>query len=366
MADLVVDLRDRRPVWAVPPWAVDAIRSAIPAEWSLFEATTWCDGAGDGGGLGPSPEVLDNVKGASVYLGYGVAPQLLQAGRETLRWVHSGSAGVGGSLHPAMREAVGSGRVTFTNSAGIHGPPMAETVVAMVLHFVRGLDLALAGREERAWVSSRFFEAGTPVTELSRLTVGILGYGGIGREVARRMRGLGVERVLGLRRREVEGDAGCGGAGGGAAGPRDELGTELLAGFGEEGLGRLLEASDVLVVAAPETPETRGILDRERIGRMKRGAVLVNVARGSLVVEEALEEALRSGHLRGAGLDVFATEPLPPESPLWSLPNLLPTPHVSAVSRAFWEREVELIVENLARFRAGRPLLNQVDVAAGY
>jgi phosphoglycerate dehydrogenase-like enzyme len=135
---------------------------------------------------------------------------------------------------------------------------------------------------------------------------------------------------------------------------------------GPAGLARLLEESDYLVLAAPGTPETRGMIDRDALARMKPGAVLVNVSRGTLVDEDALVEALSGGGLRGAALDVFQSEPLREGHPLWSLPNALLTPHVSAVTRAFWERETELIVENLRRFSAGEPLLNVVDKRAGY
>jgi phosphoglycerate dehydrogenase-like enzyme len=352
MADVVLDMRDRRPIWAVPAWAVEEIRAALPEGWTLFEATTVADGSGDGGGVGPGAGVLDALEGARVYLGYGVHPRVLEAGGDTLRWVHSGAAGVGSSLHGPMRERIASGQLVFTNSAGIHGPPMAETVLAMILHFLRGLDLARQGQAEGRWNAAPFWRADAPLTELSQVTVGIVGYGGIGREIARRTRALGA-RTLGLRRTPPEA-------------PVDDLGVEVLAGHGPEGLGRLLEQSEVLVVVAPETPATRGLLGRARLEALPRGAIVVNAARGSLVDEGALAELLASGHLRGAGLDVFATEPLPPESPLWALSNVLITPHVSAVSQAFWRRETDLIVENLAALLEERPLRNRVDPEAGY
>ena len=345
MAELVLDLNDRRPVWAIPDRAVEAIRAAAPNDWTVHVASTLADGSGDGAG-GPSAEVLKALEGARVYMGFGIPPQVLEAAGETLEWVHTGTAGVGGSLHKPMRRS----KVRLTNAAGLHGPPMAETVLAMILHFFRGLDFAVRGQARGRWASSHFQAEDTPVRELAGATVGVLGYGGIGREIARRLVPLGA-RVLGLRRsppgREV-----------------DEEGAVLL--HGDEGFGRLLAQSDVLVVAAPETRATRGILSRDRLLAMRPGALLVNVSRGSLVDEEALVEVLEQGHLRGASLDVFRTEPLPEDHALWSLPNVLITPHVSAVSRGFWARHTDLIVENLERFVAGRPLLNEVDREAGY
>ncbi len=354
MADVVIDLKDRRPVWAVPVWAVERIRAALPDRWTLHTASTQADGSGDGRSTGPSDEVREALEGARVYLGYGISPGVLEAGGATLQWVHSGAAGVGGSLHPAMREAVEDRGVVFTNSAGIHGPPIAETVVAMILHFARGLDLAVRAQAEGRWGSRAFFSEDSPVFEISGTTVGIVGFGGIGREVGRRLRALGAH-VVGLRRT--------------AAADRalpDPEGFEVLGGFGSEGLGRLLEMSDVIVIAAPETEATRGLFDADRLRTCRPGTVLVNVARGSIVDETALLEALRSGHLRGAALDVFQVEPLPAASPLWGMSNVLITPHVSGVSRRFWEREVDLVVENLRRLVSGATLRNRVSLDAGY
>jgi phosphoglycerate dehydrogenase-like enzyme len=135
---------------------------------------------------------------------------------------------------------------------------------------------------------------------------------------------------------------------------------------GPEGFGRLLAESDFLVLTAPETPETRGAFDAATLARMKPGAALINISRGRLADEEALLHALREGRLRGAGLDVFAREPLPEDHPFWGLPNVLITPHVSAVTRHFWRRQTALILENFRRYLAGERLLNLVDKEAGF
>jgi phosphoglycerate dehydrogenase-like enzyme len=135
---------------------------------------------------------------------------------------------------------------------------------------------------------------------------------------------------------------------------------------GDGALDRVLSRSDVVVLTTPSTPQTRGLIGAAQLDIMRRGAVLINVARGDVIDEAALIEALRNGRLRGAGLDVFATEPLPVDSPLWHLPNVLITPHVSATTPRFWERQADLILDNLDRYLHGRPLRNVVDVAAGY
>lgn len=345
MADIVVNLRDGRPIWSLPEWAVRELAAALPTGWTMHLEDTATDGSGDGRAA-PGSGMIRVTAGARIYLGFGVPAEVLEAGEGSLEWVHSAAAGVGGSLHDAMRR----NRVRFTNSAGVHGPPIAETVVAMLLHFARGLDFTVAAQQAGRWNNAPLLRADTPVRELAGMRVGILGYGGIGREVGRRLRALGSE-VSGLRRSPP-------------AVERDEMGVTLL--HGEDGLARLLGGSEALVVAAPETQETRGLLTAERIRSLPRGAVLVNVSRGRLVDEDALVDALRDGHLRGAGLDVFSTEPLPEGHPLWGLPNVLITPHTSAVSRGFWRREMDLILENLRRFLADQTLLNEVSRERGY
>jgi phosphoglycerate dehydrogenase-like enzyme len=238
--------------------------------------------------------------------------------------------------------------VIFTNSAGIHGPAMAETVLAMILHFGRSLDRAVAAQARCEWDREAFVGVDSAMVELSAATVGIIGFGGIGREVARRVAALGA-RVVALDRESVT-----------LADPP----VEVLQ--GSEGLLCLLAESDYVIVAAPDTEETRGMVDRETLARVKEGAVVINVSRGSIVDEEALLEALESGRLRGAALDVFTREPLSQASPLWSMENVLITPHVSAVTPLFWRRQTDLIVENLRRFVAGQELRKVVDKEAGF
>lgn len=340
MSRLVIDLADARPVFALPDHVVASIRSAAP-DWDVTVVDAATSGTGDGAHRA-SPAALDAVRaGAEVYMGFGVPAELLGAG-STLRWVHSGAAGVRGSLTPAMRDS----DVVFTNSAGIHGPPVAETVIGYLLHFARGLDHAVRSQHEARWDTSVFDAEDAPVRELSASTVGVVGLGGIGREVARRAKALGA-RVVGTRRR-----------------PEPVDGVELLR--GSDGLDRLLAESHYVVLTVPETEETAGFVDAGALARMRRGAVLVNVSRGGLVDEAALVAALESGRLRGAALDVFATEPLPDGHPLWHAPGTLITPHTSAYTHRFWEREAELLLDNLRRYRAGEPLRNVVDKAAGY
>ena len=234
--------------------------------------------------------------------------------------------------------------------------------MAMILHFARGLDFGVAAKAGRKWDPTPFYRADHPLTEVAHSVVGIFGFGGIGREVARKGRALGA-RILAYDR----GPTAFLPSNSVFRGSSTDLdATEVEPLYGSDGFRRLLEESDFLVVTAPSTPETRGKLGAAAFSGMKPGAVLVSLSRGDLVVEDALVDALRSGRLRGAGLDVFATEPLPDSSPLWTLPNVVMTPHVSAVTRAFWRRETDLILENLRRYLAGEELLNLVDKEAGF
>jgi phosphoglycerate dehydrogenase-like enzyme len=348
MRRLVLNMADKRPVWAMPAWAEAEIRAALPPGWEVVALRAPVSGEGDGGGAGGVTEqALAAVAGAEVYMGMGLPRAIFLAastGPEArMRWVHTGSAGVGAALFPEMRASP----VLLTNSAGVMGPPMAETVMAMVLYFARGFDLALESARRREWIKDAIYESDSPVREIGDATMGVVGYGGVGREVARRARALGM-RVLATRRAP--------------AGAQGEI--EVLS--GDEGLRRLLAESDYVALTVPATPETAGLIGRAQLALMKPTSVLINVARGSIVDESALIEALRARRLRGAGLDVFAREPLPSDSPLWTMPNVLITPHVSAVSPGYWRRETDLIVENLRRYLAGRELLNVVHKERGY
>jgi phosphoglycerate dehydrogenase-like enzyme len=239
---------------------------------------------------------------------------------------------------------------------------MGDTALAMILHFARGLDFALANMFEGRWDTGPFYASDHPLVELAHSTVGIFGFGGVGREVAR--------RVLALRASVLAYDRGPGASYREDRFPvsrEGDLSAPVLCHLhGEAGFHRLLRESDFLVLTAPETEETREAFDRKALSRMKASAVLINLSRGNLVVEDALVEALKSGRLRGAGLDVYWEEPLPEGHPLWELPNVIMTPHVSAVTRGFWRRQADLIEENLRRYFREEPLLNLVDKEAGF
>ena len=198
----------------------------------------------------------------------------------------------------------------------------------------------LASQEARKWDK---YDRG----QLRGKTVGILGYGAIGQEVARLAQAFDM-RVLATKRRVA---------------PREELPKWVLP---SEGMDRLLQESNYLVLTVPATPETRGMIGARQLAAMRPGSVLMNFSRGDMVDEAALIDTLHRGHLSGAALDVFQSEPLPPESPLWSMPNVLVSAHSAALFEGYDAAVVELFATNLARYLDGQPLLNQVDRRTGY
>ena len=339
----VVDLASPRASWRIPPARVDEIVSALGKHWDLIEVRTPASSDGDGASGSGSPEAIAAAKGAEIYIGYGIAAGVAAAGKGTLRWVHSGTAGIGSSI--ALLRGTG---VQLTNSAGVHADPMADWVIASIAYFARGLDRMAAAQRQGRWAKEEFADHAESVRELRDVRVGILGLGGIGNAVARRALALGMA-VSGVRRHPERG------------GP---TGVRWVGGLHD--LARLAAESDCLVIAAPHTTETAGAVDRAVLERLPRGALVINVSRGSLLDETALAALLDSRHLAGAALDVFATEPLPAGHPFWTHPRVLMSPHVSAVTSRFWERETALIVDNIKRYLAGTPLTNLVDLEAGY
>jgi phosphoglycerate dehydrogenase-like enzyme len=292
----------------------------------------------------PSAEAREAIAEADAYFGFGLARPLLQAARR-LRWVHSAAAGVRGLLYPEMLES----DIVLTNSAGIHAVPIAEHVLGGVIYLLRGFDRAVERQRARVWDKTPWTGAGADVREVGELRVLIVGVRGIGAALGSRLAWLGAQ-VTGIRRN-----------------PRLAAPAEFFSVRGPEALDEELLEADLLVLAAPFTPETDRLIDARRLALLPRGAIVANVARGALLDTDAMVAALQGNRLRGAVLDVFDEEPLPPESPLWGLPQVLLTPHISAVSpRRFWDRQLSLFEENWRRWAAGEPLRNVVDKRAGY
>lgn len=325
---VLVAIYSQVPSWNIPVEYVERLRAIFPQHTFVHAPA--------------EPDVAGAVVDAEVAFMSEMRPHHLGAARR-LRWIHSPAAGVGGMLFPALRDSP----VLITNSRGMSAEVIAEHVLALTLALLRKLPLAIRRQAERRWAQDEIAEPPPPRTVRgSRVTV--IGLGGIGTASAARFAALGAT-VTGVRRRLD------------AAVP-DGV-TRVLA-TGD--LHTALPDTDVLVVAAPQTSETRGLIGAAALGLMHPGALLINVSRGRLVDEAALAAALAAGRPGGAGLDVFEHEPLDAQSPLWTLPNVIITPHTAANRPDHWDAATALFARNLRRFARGEPLMNVVDKRAGY
>ena len=259
-----------------------------------------------------------------------------------LRWVQSPAVGVGTLLYSEMIASA----VVITNARGIRARAMAEHVLGVTIALARQLPAVLRFQVAHHW-GQDVLEGSGRIRTLNGLRMGIVGLGSIGLEVARLAAPFGL-RISAIRRR---------------AGPAPEGVEEVLP---PDRLHDVLARSDVVVLAAPLTGATHCLIGRGEVAVMKPGAWLVNIGRGRLVDDAAIVEALQTGHLGGAALDVFTHEPLDSGSPYWDLPNVIVTPHISGALEDYWVPLVALFSENLRRFEAGQPLLNVVDKEAGY
>jgi len=272
-----------------------------------------------------------------------------------LRWVQMHAAGVDNLLdHPVMESDI-----LLTTASGIHATPIAEYVFASILAFNRRVPQMLEYQSKREWPQGRWNLFARP--ELRGSTLGIVGYGSIGRELGRIACCFGMRVVATKRSVSQMRDVGYV-----VQGTGDRDGALLDETFPPERLSEMLSLCDYVVVAVPLTLETRKLIGEAELQAMKPSAYLVNISRGGTVDEAALIKALREGWIAGAGLDVFEEEPLPSDSPLYDLENVILSPHVSGFTLRYDERASYLFAENLRRYLAGEPLLNLVDKEMGY
>jgi phosphoglycerate dehydrogenase-like enzyme len=281
-------------------------------------------------------EELREARDADVVFGR-ITPRLFEHA-PLLRWVQSLGAGVDGSLFEELVESP----VVLTSEKGHVGPHLAEQAFALLLALTRGIARSI---REQTWDSKGSIRA--ECWELTDRTLGVVGLGGTGLEVAKRAAAFGMRVV--------------------AVDPEDVVPPPYVTHvWPMDGLPRLLSESDAVVICAPLTPRTRGMFDRAAFELMQRHAVLVNVTRGAIVDEAGLISALEEGLIAGAGLDVTPTEPLPDGHPLWTMPNVVITPHVAGASPYRLDRATSLFCENLQRYRAGQELRSVIDKRKGY
>ena len=314
--------------WRTPKTQVERLRGRFP-EVHFTHALT-------------DQEAFDAIQAADVALASRLSPAMVDRA-PNLRWVHSTAAAVG--ILP-LRELSARG-IAVTNSRGIQAAPIAEHVMGGLLVLSRRFNRMLDAQRNRRWIQNELTQDAWPWS-LNGKSMTILGLGTIGREVARRAHAFGM-RVTGIRRRLDQ--------------PVPPFVDRVL---GSHQLDEALSGCDVLIVSAPFISETDRLIRAEQIELLNRQAIIINVARGKIIDEPALLAALESGRLGGAMLDVFEREPLDAASPLWSIENVIISPHSAGVRPDHWDEVIDLFSENLRRFQRGEPMLNVVNCDAGY
>lgn len=273
---------------------------------------------------------------AEVLVCYNPFDSLDIARLSNLKWIQLSSIGI----DQLPKEKVRQQEIVVTNNRSGYSIPMGEWIVMSVLQLMKNSRELLLRQQDKKW------KIDTGIMELYGKTICFIGTGSIASEAAKRLQGFGV-RIIGIN----------------TTGRRLEYFDEC---HPMEELEMVLSQADVVVVSIPGTQATQHLLNTNNIGAIKNGACIVNIARGSIIDESALLEALRKGNLRGAALDVFEEEPLPPENPLWDMDNVIITPHNSWISEMRNERRYSIIYENLRRYAAGESLINIVNVERGY
>lgn len=315
-------------LWHAPAWIRERLQQEFP-EHKFVQLQNY-------------DHVPEEIPDTDVFIGWSLRPQQFVAATK-LRWIHSPAAAVHQLMFPELIQS----NVLLTNSTGIHGPVVAEHAIAVLLALAKRLPQAMQYQAKRTWSQDQLWHERPRPREVADTTVAVIGMGGIGREFTTRAKALGM-KVLAVRENPAKGTGGA-----------DAV-------YSPAEIDSVLPQADYVLLCTPVTPATTSLINAARFTKMKPDAYLINVGRGPLIDEAALLQALQERRIAGAALDVFNEEPLPADSPFWSLDNLLITPHTAAVTERLWERHYKLIVENLNRFLAGQPLLNQVDKKLGY
>ena len=287
-------------------------------------------------------EALALAEDADILLAGFFSLELFKAAKQ-LKWIQTLFAGVDAFLYPEVVKS----SVVITNAGGVNSIPVSEQVIGMMLCLNRKLYLFMRSQTERKWKTSDadlIFQ----MDELSGKTAGLVGLGRIGNEIAKKAKCFGM-KVIATRRT--------------SSAPKPDYVDKLVS---PENLEELLADSDFVIIQIPLTKDTEGMFGEKELRRMKRTAYLVNASRGKIIKEDELIEALKEGWIAGAALDTFATEPLPEDSPLWNMQNVIITPHVAGLTPRYMERLTDLFCENLRRFMNDEPLFNVVDKSRGY
>jgi phosphoglycerate dehydrogenase-like enzyme len=326
---ILIVLHHRFELWNAPTWFAENLRAEFP-QIDVVHLTSY-----DG--------VEEQLRDTEIAITWSLRPEQFKTALK-LRWIHSPAAAVHQLIFP---ELIASD-VLLTNARGVHGPVVAEHVIALVFALAKGLPVAARLQQKHVWGQETMWRGRLRPREVAGATLGLVGLGSIGLAVAKHASSLGM-RVIAVREHPER--------------PQPELVEQI---FHLHQFDVLLSKSDFVVLAVPLTAETRGLMNAARLAKMKADACLINVGRGPLIDEGALAGALREHKIAGAALDVFEKEPLPADSPLWDLENVLITPHTAGLTEKLWERHYQLFSENLRRYLAQQPLLAVVDKQRGY
>jgi phosphoglycerate dehydrogenase-like enzyme len=316
-------------LWNTPAWFTERLREQFPSVEIVH---------------------LNSYNGAEAHLhdsevvfSISFRPEQLAVAQK-LRWVHAPTAAVHQFLFPEFVDS----DVILTHSSEVHGAVVTEHVIALMFALAKKIPQATLLQQKRIWGQEAIWSEGPRPRELAGSTLGLIGLGSIGHRIAQTAAALGM-RVIAQREH-----------------PKKEKPQGVDAVLGPGAIDDLLAQSDFVVMAAPLTPTTHRLINAARLAVMKPSAYLINVGRGPQIDESALADALRVRRIAGAALDVFEEEPLPADSPLWGLENLLITPHTAGLTEKAWQRHYDLFSENLRRYLAREALLHQVDKRKGY
>jgi phosphoglycerate dehydrogenase-like enzyme len=324
---VLIAVHHRFQLWNAPQWLALRLKERFPEHTFTQIASL--------------ENLSKELEDTDILIGYQLRPEQLAHARR-LKYIHTTTAAV----HQLMFPELIASDVRITNSAEIHGSVVAEHAIALIFALAKAIPASVKYQLKSEWGQQELWNR-TPPREIAGATLLVIGLGSIGNEIARMAKALGMH-VIAIREHLERG-----------AGHADEV-------YGPQELNRLLARADYVVLSAPLTGKTEALFNEHAFAQMRKTAFFINVSRGPLVDEAALARALRERVIAGAALDVFSVEPLPPESPLWKLENLLITPHTAALTDKLWERHFARITENLRRYFAGLPLLGEVDKRRGY
>ena len=326
---LLIATYHRLDLWIAPEWFSERLTKDFP-HLEILRLTNY-------------DNIEKEIADAEIAFTFSLRPEQFRAA-QSLRWIHSPAAAVHQFLFP---ELVNSD-VILTNARDVHGPVVAEHVMALIFALAKQIPQAVRFQQQHIWGQEMVWRAHPRPRELAGATLGLVGLGSIGRHVAKHAAGFGMQTICVREHPER---------------PVPNFVDEVLP---SSQLSQMLSRANYVVLAAPLTPATQHMIGCEQLAQMKPDACLINVGRGPLIDEAALLETLKQKRIGGAALDVFDKEPLPPDSPLWDLDNLLITPHTAGMTEKLWERHYTLFSENLRRYSSGQPLIAVVDKQSGY